>query len=280
MITPKRLAVGIVAGLSGWAVAGPAYAELIASSLSSGTLYTLNPATGAASSPRSARTADGTALTSLLGLTVRPSDDTVFGLAGGKLYTIKGSTGLATLVGATGFSLIEGDIAYDPVGGFIYGLQVYEGGTYQFIRIDPSTGAGAAVANLANVSDVSAAAFGPGNTLYVIDLPASGNSKLLTLNKQTGALTNPVTLTARLGPTSGLAFDPATGTAYVADGNGSMNGTSNLYTLNLTTGQLTRVSTSGTGISGGVSGLVFAPEPAALATVATAAALLLRRRRS
>jgi DNA-binding beta-propeller fold protein YncE len=85
-------------------------------------------------------------------------------------------------------------------------------------------------------------------------------SRLLKVDKATGAAINTLDLTgALLGYSAGIAFDPQTGTAYIADGN--FRGSNTLYTLNTSTGVLSAVGPTGTAFRFGISGLAFSPVP-------------------
>ena len=84
--------------------------------------------------------------------------------------------------------------------------------------------------------------------------------RLLTVNKTTGAALTNIALSAALGATAGMSFDPASGLLYVADG--ESGGTNHLYTLNTTNGILTDVGP--TGATSGMSALAFVPEPAGM----------------
>lgn len=249
-------------------------AELVGNNFADATLYTIDPVTGAASNPRA------TGLTQLTGLTTRPGDNVTFGLTNnGNLYRINTATGGTTLVGPTGFSFIEGDVAYDAATEFLYGIQEFSNASNRLIRIDPATAAGTVIGPAAGVVDVSAGAFSPDGTLYALDTGTAGNSVLLTLSKLTGAVVGSTIMNVNLGTTAGLTFDPATGVAYVADGDSTNVGGFNLYTLSTATGTLTTVGP--TGPAGGFAGLTFTPvpEPAAVGTIAAALVLAARRKR-
>jgi hypothetical protein len=54
-----------------------------------------------------------------------------------------------------------------------------------------------------------------------------------------------------------MAFNPANGVAFVADG--AVGGSDHLFTLNVSTGHLSDIGS--TGIPGGIGGLAFVPVP-------------------
>jgi hypothetical protein len=128
--------------------------------------------------------------------------------------------------------------------------------TLNLFTINTANGAATTVGPLGNVLsgpvDFSALAFNATGTLFATD---TARELLLTINKQTAATLTSVSLSVSLGAVAGMAFDPVSGVAYVADGN--TGGTNNLYTLNTSTGVLTLVG--GTGAAQGLAGLSFSP---------------------
>jgi hypothetical protein len=252
-------------------------AGLIGEDFLSGQLYDMNTATGAATNPR------GSGATSLAGIAFAPSG-TLFGLTtfGGapanSLVTINPTTGIATLVGATGLTaIIEGDLAFDPITGFLYGLYDVVGPNYDLFRINPATGAATTIGAIANVSDFSAMAFNAAGVLFVVN---NGDGKLLTVNTATAAILSTVNLSPNPGgEVAGLAIDPSTGVFYYANGYAV---TSNLYTLDTSTGVLTLIGPAGQ--TNFLAGLAFTPvpEPATTTLFVLGASVvgLLRRRRS
>jgi DNA-binding beta-propeller fold protein YncE len=92
---------------------------------------------------------------------------------------------------------------------------------------------------------------------------------LLQVDKSTGSVLGSTPLSLDLGAVAGMAFDPATGTFFVADG--GSGGTDSLYTLEPATGVLTL---RGATVPGGLAGLAVnpVPEPTGL-TLAGAGAL-------
>jgi DNA-binding beta-propeller fold protein YncE len=243
-----------------------------------GILYDVDAATGAASNPRST----GTGIDSLMGITFAP-DGTLFGLTtfagtpANALVAIDPATGTSTTVGVTGLALAEGDLAFDPTSGMLYGLNnlIDE---RELFTIDVVTGVGTPVGDVAPLytADFSAMTFAPDGTLYLLDTGQTDPSRLLVVNKLTAAIISSVTLSVDLGFLAGMDFHPTTGALYVADG--SLGGTNSLYTLNPNTGVMTLIGS--TGLREGLAGLAFAiPEPtgAALATLAGLIALAMRR---
>jgi hypothetical protein len=245
-------------------------------------IYDVNITTGATSNPRS------TGLTSVLcGIAYDPTSGNVYGLTAlngatpNSLVKINPVTGAATVVGSTGLTrLFEGDLAFDPVNGALYGLYQNpdpDSTVVNLLQINPVTGHATVVGPLnmpTEERDFSAMAFDTAGTLYAVETTAiSANSVLYTVNPITAALLSSVTMNVNLGTTAALAFDPATGTAYLADG--GSDGTKKLYTLNLATGVATMIGALGD--PEGLAGLAFipVPEPGILALLLTGLGVLL-----
>ncbi len=221
-------------------------------------LYDLNTATGAAGNPRlvGIRHVVGIACSSrgvLYGLT-----NSAASVSPGSLLTIDVSTGASQVVGPTGLTAIsEGDLAFDPTSGVLYGCYNLISGERQLFTLDVRTGA-ATIIPTALPGDLSALAFAADGSFYAVE---TSLGRVLRIDKTTGALLGSQSLSVGLGAVAGMAVDPATGIFYVADG--GSGGTDKLYTLDPTTGELTEVGS--TGLADGLAGLTFViPEPAAL----------------
>jgi hypothetical protein len=222
----------------------------------------INMATGAATNPRD------TGIFVLAGIATQPTTGQLFSLTttvstpANTLIRVNPNTGGVSVVGPTGLpNIVEGDLAFNPMNGFLYGLQ--DGGPIfaqrNFFQINPVTGAATVIANLPS-ADYSALAFNSSGTLYAIDSQGVGNSLLLTIDPNSGVITNTITMNVNLKSGVGMAFDPSTGIAYVADG-GQESGLELLYTLNTGTGILSAIGPLG--VPGGATGLAFinVPEP-------------------
>ena len=250
-----------------------------------GVLYDVDIATGAATNPRST----GTGVNSLTGITFGPSG-TLYGLTtfagtpGNSLVTIDPVTGSSTSIGFTGLVVAEGDLAFDPISGVLFGMQ-HVPIDRQLFTMNVATGAGTVVGSLGGTETIepSAMTFAPDGTLYILDtgsILGDGTklpTRLLTVDKSNAATLTSITLPVNLGFTAGMDFHPATGTLYVADG-GLGDGTDSLYSIDPTNGAMALVGP--TGVVGGMAGLVFAiPEPssAAMASIAGLIALAMRR---
>jgi outer membrane protein assembly factor BamB len=229
-------------------------------------LFNLDPTSGAASDPRN------TGLSDLAGIALSPSG-TLFGLTTfasqpvpNGLFTIDPTTGTSTLVGVTGLqSIFEGDLAFDPTTGNLYGVQSVPslGSTERdLFELNPTTGQATVIGALSTSGgDFSAMAFDSSGSLFLVD---TSSATLFKVDKNTAAILASVNLSVRsLGELAGMAFDPETGTAYFGNGN-IVNGVSasgSLYTLNPSTGALTLL-----GPTVALAGLSFTPipEPATL----------------
>jgi hypothetical protein len=171
------------------------------------------------------------------------------------LFTINPTTGAASLVGSTGLtSIIEGDLAFDPTTGTLYGIQEVDSNTLRgLFTMNTTTGHATILGNVSGpTSDLSAMVFDSSGNLFIVD---NTDSLLLRVNKANGAILSSVPLSVQLGSTVGMSIDPATGTFYVGDG--ASPGTNSLYTLNPTTGGLTRIGTFN--LTAELSGLAFTP---------------------
>jgi len=227
------------------------------SSGSPSAVYHLDLATGAAAQPRN------TGITFLTGIAADPASGSLYGLTTfgsapmNSLVRIDPLTGAATTVGATGLqNIFEGDLAFNPATGQLFGLQNIPNapGPGDLFRIDLNTGAATIVGTLPT-GDYSALAFDLSGTLWLVDSSASGGNNARILDT--------VQLNLDLGATVGLAFDPASGTAYLADGGN--NRTDMLYRLDVLSGIASPVGLIG--IPEGIAGLTFmaVPEPGVIA---------------
>ena len=220
-------------------------------------IFDINTGSGAMSGPLS------TGVRGLVGIAANPTSGEVYGLTsfGGApantLVKINVTTGASTVVGNTGLTIQEGDLAFNPMDGQLYAAWDQSGGTRDLFKINPSTGAATTVGSLGSSGDFSALAFNSAGTLFVVDTDGNGTSSFLkTVSPATAATLTTTVMNVKLGSVAGLAFDPDTGIAYVADGN--VGGTHILYTLNTVNGQATVVGPVGDS----VAGLTFVCPPA------------------
>jgi len=179
-------------------------------------------------------------------------------------------------------TIVEGDLAFNPVNGLLYGIQDLgiTGTQRNLFQINPTTGAGTVIGDVGsqnNTTDFSGLAFSPNGTLYAFDTGAGGgNARLMTIDTANAQIINTVTTNVNFGAAAGLTIHPFTGQAYLAD-NVSSGGTNAVYTLDLSTGIATMIGT--TGDLYGLSGLAFipVPEPSSFLLAGFAGLLVCRR---
>jgi MYXO-CTERM domain-containing protein len=235
------------------------------------------------------------------------STDTFDGI--NDIYTIDQTSGLATLLGSSGFRA-PFDLTSDwrPDSFTIYAP---DSDTNQLLELDPSTGDGTVIGGFGTVTFMESLAFdattgtlygltmddilyqidtGTGNatligtvgfgSIFAIGFDLSGtlygvafdSSELITIDTGSGAGTA-VASTTLQGVTD-LAARPEDGVMYAVDTYSDA-----VYTMNLTTGEHTLVGAYNSGVDFMV-GLAFSPipEPAALSLLALGGLLLARRR--
>jgi hypothetical protein len=238
------------------------------------TLYDVNPATGAASNPRNVN------VNNSVGIAIDPATGVMYGLTdqfgrinnvsgqGGKnlLFTINPANGQATAVGRvdpTGvFQVFEGDIAFNPVDGSMWGVTTLINSARLF-TINKATGLatqGPAILPQIGIDlDISALAFDAAGNLYALDTRFPNNpgpALLMRLNPQTGEVLASWNTGMLLGNVAGMTF-VAPGELLIADGDTS--GTNNLYRFALSTSTMTTIGATGAagGIYRGLAGLAF-----------------------
>jgi hypothetical protein len=158
-------------------------------------------------------------------------------------------------------SVYEGDLAIHPMTGQLYGIQNASSQGPQVFTLNADTGIATIIGSAAAGGDYSALAFDLLGNLFAIDTSGVTNSRLEVIDPVSGISLSAIELSIDLGSTAALAFHPLTGTAFVADGASDGDGTNSLYQLDVETGVLTLIGK--TGISVGLSGLMFVnvPEP-------------------
>ncbi len=191
------------------------------------------------------------------------------------LYTLDPVSGAATLVGSTGLpGVTEGDLAWNPANGKLYGLYSVQAGRRLMFTMDPLTGAAELLPDPLP-GDPSAMVF-VGDKLYIHD---TSLRNLLRIDPLTGAVQSVVPASGRLysHALSAMAADPETGSVYIADWF--------LHTLDVRTGELLS-HISYPGLRFNCSGLAVIPEStpvpeptSALLLTASLALLLCGRRR-
>ena len=172
----------------------------------------------------------GTAAMSLALTQLPASAEILYGTTGSggvasSLYTIDTTTGVATLVGATGFNHVA-SIDFDPLTGVLYGIS--NESTKTLITIDTATGAGTAVVSVPDSNNWPDMSFDSAGILYTWSEPSPDN--LNTVNLITGATTEIGASGVGTGQT-GLDVD-STDTIYMKDFD-------DIYTVSATTGAAT-----------------------------------------
>jgi hypothetical protein len=197
----SRVWVGAFVALA-WVplVSGSATAQVLYAASGSngvdGTLYTLNPATGAVVTTVGAlRNAAGTAFYGLTGMAYDPVGDVLYGstsnasaTAPGSLVRIDRSTGIVTEVGSFSILSTMADISFQPGTGVLFGWQA--GSTHSLFTINTATGAATAVGAPigSGLFGGGGLAFRPDGTLY--SAPEGGQAHTLrTVNPSTGVHT-------------------------------------------------------------------------------------------
>ena len=234
-------------------------------------LYDVDPQTGAATNPRNVN------VNVCVGLAIDPSTGTMYGLTdqfgrinnqsgqGGKnlLFSINPATGFATGIGRldpTGvFQEFEGDLAFNPVTGVLWGVSTSQNGAAIF-TIDTATGLATQVSSyLAPNIDISGLAFDASGGMFLLDtrFPTSpGPAIVLRVDPATGTVLQSWVTGTQLGSCAGMTFGPG-GTLYVADGD--TGGTNKLYSFDFGTGTLATIGATGAagGIYAGLAGLAY-----------------------
>src|SRR5689334_22703553 len=103
----------------------------------------------------------------------------------GILADINPLTGIETPIGAFGNGLILSDIAWNPISGGLYGINL--AGQSQFYSVDPYTGTATLIGST-GVSNLNALTFSSNGVLYAAGGGTTLDS-LYTINTSTGAAT-------------------------------------------------------------------------------------------
>jgi sugar lactone lactonase YvrE len=178
------------------------------------------------------------------------------------LFKIDPATGLATLVGPTGFADAISGVKFDPLTGTLYGILGYDCSGARLITINPSTGAGTLVGALIGAGfdgggkvfcggGSDGLVFAADGTLYAAGFDL-GTALILRVDKSTGAVLEANVVPANI---AGLAFDPK-GNLWIS--NGDATGLPELHTLDPATGSYTSTLTLSEYVV--ISDLAFAPD--------------------
>jgi hypothetical protein len=215
-------------------------------------LYVIDQATGAA-------TVVGPIGFAVTGLAFNPLTGVLYGASSTQspscsacLLTINPATGAGTAIGPFGGTISE--LAFAATG-VLFGW--FEGPD-SLAQINLTTGAATVVGPSGLSTRGDGMSFNTAGTLYV--MPRNNNGGLYTVNTTTGVPTLVATLSGAPStagaPVAAASFDPATGVLY-AGINDFGTPPAFLVTVNTTTGAVTTVGTTVTGIDA----LVFVPTP-------------------
>ena len=195
-----------------------------------------------------------------------------------RFYRIDKTTGSASQVGSSEMFIfpLEGDLAYNAAADNFYGV----GGTSSDLyRINKSNGSASVIASLGpGTLDLSGLTFGPGGTLYGIACNNAGATTLITIDPTFGSYST-IGPTGTSGSLAGLAYDPNSGTMYLAEGPPGTPSASSLYAVNPTTGTATLIGPMGVNSISGLAILVPEPNSAGIFILATTAFAIGHRRR-
>ncbi|MBX3395792.1 MAG: hypothetical protein KF841_10530 [Phycisphaerae bacterium] len=245
-----------------------------------GVLYDINLTTGAATNPRP------TGVPTLSGLAWSPTAGLyAHDAATNSLFRLNRLTGEATRIGSLGLDATEGDLAFHPLTGVLYGSQT--AGSDRLYTIDIQSGQATVIGSVLSGGDLSAMAFNRNGELFGID---TSNHRILKIDPLTAQIIGqPQVIQGNtLGATAGMAFDPdaandlnawVVGRSSSYPGGDPNNPLNPLYALTLENGFL-RPGSRNTGLADGLSGLTFVPEPSSLALLAVGFLLIQRPRRT
>jgi hypothetical protein len=229
----------------------------------------------------------GTILTSV-GISGLQGSDTLVGIdysgstlyaigSAGNLYTVNGTTGVATLVNHFG-----------PLNGIYFGMDASAAGIRIVsdadinLLLNPSTGAIISSAPTLTPTTLNLDAIASsGSTMYAVDSLAN---TMGILNIATGSFATIGSMGYDVSSKNGFDISPATGIAYFSSTVSSSGTDPNLYTVNLATGFASLVGQIGPGEGTLIDGLTVTavPEPGTIALALAGGAgifALLRRRK-
>jgi len=219
-----------------------------------GSLYLINPNTGAASLIGPLQDGSGNPY-GVTGLAFQPSTQNLYGstanaspINSGHLVKIDPSTGLVTDIGSFGLPSTLADITFEPTTGILYGLQAAGGGDHWLYTVSLSTGVATKV-GIGTRPDFGGGGLASNSTgvlFAALDGVSStyGHPTLRTLNKGNGT----DTLVAFLTPTPAGAIDSmdfnSADVLYGFETDRSNPAHTQLITINTITGAVTVIGLS------------------------------------
>jgi hypothetical protein len=243
------------------------------SSSTPGTLYNVDPTTGAATSIVSLPDGTGTNFTGLAALNGVLYATDVFSGGAGYFGTIDPRTGAFTALNNQGGSLNWHSLAANAATQTLYTVDLSKfGDNWMLLALTP---AGKITQVGSTGIDIRGMAFDPNHMiLYGVGFNhVSGGLNLYTMNTTTGqaSLIGATGFSVNFRP--GLAFDDVHNVLYMNLGEGGDEGNS-LYTLDTATGMASRVGPNGPTSDHGIQGITFVatPEPSSLAVLGIGAA--------
>ena len=217
-----------------------------------GILYDIAKVTGEAGNERYTGVGFPVGITATPDGTIYVLSSTVGGPSPNSLYEVDPRTGGSELIGVTGIPAIaEGDLAYDPLSGMLYGLMarspsIWPPVSQGLFSIDPSTGVATAAGTL-SVSQMSAMAFNGSGDLFILD---GRGQALLTVDKLDGDILDEVSISGSLEGPAGMIVDPVSGWLYVTSRVGD---SSYVHVLDPDTGQLAPIGPTNVGLMSGLA---------------------------
>lgn len=207
---------------------------------------------------------------SLVGIDFRPADGQLYGLgSGGRIYTINGATGVATLKSTLSADPTDTSAPFTALNGAEFGVDFNPAAdrlrvvsnTGQNLRINVDSGAtstdtaingGAANAAVTAAGYTNSFAGAATTTLFVIDQVAG---TLYTQNPpNNGTLSAPVALGVTASAVGGFDIDARTNTGYAVM---TVGGARNLYTLNLAATSAAATLVGAVGVSEDLRGIAL-----------------------
>jgi hypothetical protein len=194
----------------------------------------------------------------------------LLGTTGPNLYSFELSTGVGTQIASLPFSSTEGGLAYRPGSTEVY---VASTGPERLHVYDLASNTGFLIGSFGlGDQDVSGAGFDPSGNLYIIhsNRGLGADLQIATVDLATGLATTVLNTQIGNTGTAGLVFDDL-GVGYFTNGNG-------LYRFDVTEGMTSLVGTHGVPRLAGLSFENQIPEPSAMYLAACSLISILFRR--